>query len=112
MHLPQAWGSLALPGGTHCACMGLGPGGTCALGYLCFALGDGSRILLQQLVAQAGDLLLDAHHDVRVVLVAFHLVGEVLDALLHEVILPAQVGLDGLQERRGWSPIQGAHRQP
>lgn len=67
--------------------------------YLCLAVGRGSSILLQQLVAQVGDLLLDADHDVGVVLIALHLVGEVQDALLHDVVVPAQVGLDGLGEK-------------
>lgn len=95
------------PNGTGRACEGLGP-----WWYLCLALGDSGSVLLQQLVAQVGDLLLDADHDVGVVLVASHLVGEVQDALLHEVVLPAQVGLDGLEERRGVEPLSGSPQHP
>jgi len=51
---------------------------------LCFAL---SGVLLQQLQAEAGDLLLDAHHNVGVVLVSFKLVGETHHAVPDKFIV-------------------------
>lgn len=67
--------------------------------YLGFAVGCGSRVLLQELEAQPGDLLLDADHDVRVVLIAPQLIGQSADAVPHKVILPCQIGFYGLEHR-------------
>ena len=73
--------------------------------YLDFAVGCGSRVLLQQLETQPGDLLLDADHDVGVVVVALQLIGQGAEAVSHKVILPRQIGLYILEHRRGTTEI-------
>lgn len=58
-------------------------------------------VFLEQLQTEAGDLLLDAHHDVGVVLISLKLVGEAHHAVPHKVILPCKVRLDCLRDK--WS---------
>lgn len=69
--------------------------------------GGGGCVLLQQLEAQAGELLLDAHHDGRLVLIALQLLTEVAHALPHGLIPLAQVGPDALWGRgsRSFQPL-------
>lgn len=62
---------------------------------LCFAL---RGVFLQQLQAEARDLLLDAHHNVGVVLISLKLVGEARHAVPNKFIVSRQVRLDGLQD--------------
>lgn len=62
--------------------------------YQCFAC---RRVFLHQLEAEAGDLFLDAHHDIGVILIFFKLVGEARHAVPNKPILSSQVCLDYLQ---------------
>lgn len=54
-------------------------------------------VLLQQVQAEAGDLLLDAHHDVGVVLIPLELVAQAHHAVPDELVLSRQVCLDSLK---------------
>lgn len=54
-------------------------------------------VLLEQVQAEAGDLLLDAHHDVGVILISLELVAQAHHAVPNELILSRQVCLDCLQ---------------
>lgn len=67
----------------------------CTQTDLCFAL---RGVFLQQLQAETGDLLLDAHHNVGVVLISLKLVGETHHAVPDKFILPCQVCLDCLKD--------------
>lgn len=62
---------------------------------LCFAL---RGVFLQQLQAEAGDLLLDAHHNVGVILISLELVGEGHHAVPDKFIVSCKVCLDCLQD--------------
>lgn len=75
---------------------------------------DRGCVLLQQLEAQAGQFLLDAHHDGRVILVAAQLLAEVTHALLDYLVLPAQVHLDALrgQDSRVFLAPSNSHHRP
>lgn len=65
--------------------------------YLCFIVG--SCVFLQQLQTQTGDLLLDADHDVRVVLISLQLIGQIQNAIPYKIIFPCEVCLYGLKKR-------------
>ena len=75
--------------------------------YLSFVL---RGAFLQQLRAQAGDLFLDGQHDVGVVLVSLELIGQGGHAVPHKVVIPREVGLDGLENKHTFSlKIQLVH---
>lgn len=54
-------------------------------------------ILLQELQAEAGDFLLDAHHNIGVVLISLKLVGQACHAVSHKFILSCKIFLYCLQ---------------
>lgn len=47
--------------------------------------------------AEAGDLLLDAHHDVGVILISLELVAQAHHAVTNKLVLSRQVSLDRLK---------------
>lgn len=49
--------------------------------------------------AEAGDFLLDAHHDVGVILISLKLVGQAHHAVPNKLVLSRQVRLDCLQHQ-------------